>query len=198
MSFLRLRPVGEGFRSLACHSGATTPPPGTHAATRPAMISPRWPSSSPSSPPPQAPVSFTSQGRADRISPRPSASPRPRAATTNSLGVALLGYHQPRTWSARPNLVPRLGFQRGMRLPRRRPALTRTYVPTYDDHVAHLGDGRRHRTSHSGLVSGEHPGQLRILGIVAALVAVALVDQSGPWARPTPSRSSSRSALAST
>jgi len=35
-----------------------------------------------------------------------------------------------------------------------------------------------------GLVSGERPGGLAVLGIVAALVAIALVSRSGPMGRP--------------
>ena len=37
-----------------------------------------------------------------------------------------------------------------------------------------------------GLVSGERPGPLAVLGIAAALVAIALVSRSGPMGRPDP------------
>src|SRR4029453_10798143 len=37
-----------------------------------------------------------------------------------------------------------------------------------------------------GLVSGERPGPLAVVGIVAALGALALVSRSGPMGRPDP------------
>jgi drug/metabolite transporter (DMT)-like permease len=37
-----------------------------------------------------------------------------------------------------------------------------------------------------GLVAGERPGPLAVIGIVAALVAIALVSRTGPMGRPDP------------
>ena len=46
-----------------------------------------------------------------------------------------------------------------------------------------------------GLVSGERPGRLAVLGIAAALVAIALVSRSGPMGRPDPRVAARRARL---
>ena len=176
--------MGGGYRPVAGRSQRARARPERRPGTPPAMIAPRWPSSSPSSPRP-ATASATSPVGWPLAAPRRSASRR-LPTCSGLVGITLLAA----VVGAEPGPP---GRPRRSARPAGPAAASASSCSTADWRADGWRSCRPSRrwsppSCRWSVASSRASARARwrVVGIAAALVAIALVSRSGPMGRPDP------------